>query len=122
MNDKRILSTGVLAKDKTTSFAGITMVNLDPDDKRRVFVFVYDWDSGSPVQIPTDIPNPVILNPNTSVRVTANLQNAFFYEVRIFHPGDRDVLVNCYGVSNFPFINGEGNTVLHEDLVEVILK
>lgn len=122
MCEGKILSTGVLAKDRTTVFAGITLVNLDPNDKRRIVVQVFDWDSGSPIPVPTDTPNPITLNPKTSVRVTANLNNAFFYEIRIYHPGDKDVLVNCYGVSNFPFVNGEGNTVLHHELVEVALR
>ncbi|AKN31008.1 hypothetical protein Ccar_09165 [Clostridium carboxidivorans P7] len=122
MSDKKILSTGVLGKDINVAFAGITLVNLDPDDIRKVIVHVYRWDSGSSTPLPLSAPNPIVLNPNTSVRITANLQNAFFYEIRIIHPGDKDVLVNCYGVSNFPFVNGEGDTVLQHDLVEVKLK
>ncbi len=115
------LSTGVLAKETTVVFAGITIANVDPIDTFSVSVFVIDWSSGSPsLPIPTSIPNPIILPPNTFQQVTANLGSASFYEIRIVCPYDNDLIINCYGLlTSSPFAIVQGNTVLHHELIEV---
>ncbi|SHJ36497.1 hypothetical protein SAMN02745163_01781 [Clostridium cavendishii DSM 21758] len=115
------LSTGVLAKDVTTTLAGITLVNVDSDDSANVSVFVFDWTSGSPVQLTTSIPNPVIILPDTFQNITASLSSVSFYEIRFVYTFDNDIIFNCYGLTALPFVIGQANNVLHRELSDVEL-
>ncbi|GAW28499.1 MULTISPECIES: hypothetical protein [unclassified Carboxydocella] len=113
------LSTGVVRKDASTTQVRINSVNLDPDDQRQITIQVFDWTTGSPTQIGTDI--NVTLNPNKSNSSTvALLVTVTDYEIRVKVPNDEDVIVNTFGETALGVMIG-ANTVLFKDLVKLSL-
>lgn len=117
------LTTGVLAKDATTIFAGVAVANLDPTDTMIANVYVIDWSSGSQSAVPltSSPPNPISVSPKTLTKVTASLPAELtFYEIRIYYQEDDDLTFNCYGLTTgtTPWVFVPGNTVLHHELNE----
>ncbi|MFS0862593.1 hypothetical protein [Fredinandcohnia sp. 179-A 10B2 NHS] len=124
MSDRDILSTGLLRRHSDTLFLVVDAMNADPDDSRRVTVQMFDWSTGSPVQLPMSTPGTQTLPPNQArTFLSQALPNStFVYEVRVIHPDDKDVVTNVFGLSTFPFNPQEGNNVVQHDLAELKLK
>lgn len=128
---RKILSTGILRKEPGTDWAFVTILNLD-DGARDVTVEVWDWSfHDTPLKLPVVTENKVISNwpievyPNHGIEVYSDISNGAItlYEIRIFHPGDRDVVVNCFGRGSAPgYAAQNGNTVFQKELVEVRIR
>lgn len=128
---RKILSTGVLRKEQGTVWTFITILNLD-DDIRDVTVEVWNWSSpDSPVMLPVMAKGELIINwplevnPNHCLEVYSDINDPKIklFEIRIYHPGDRDVVVNCFGRGPAPNYEAKyGNTVLQKGLVEVRIR
>ncbi|MFD0587216.1 hypothetical protein ACFQZE_04285 [Paenibacillus sp. GCM10027627] len=122
-HNQNILSTGVLRRHSSTQFLTVEALNADPDDFRTVTVQMFDWSSGSPVLLPLVDPTTQTIPP-TQYRTFRSFQippTTFAYEVRIFHPKDKDVVTNVFGLSDISFDPQEGNNVLQHDLAKLKL-
>jgi len=120
----KILSTGVLRRHSDTLFLTVEALNADPDSFRSVTVQMFDWSSGSPVAIAMIDPTTQTIPPNSyrTFRSAALSPGLFAYEVRIFHPKDKDVVVNVFGLSDIVFDPQTGNNAMQHDLAVLKLK
>ena len=124
---KETFSTGVLRREPGTVSAVINLVNLDNED-HGVTVEVWNWSSYSnPTKLPVLIGNNVPVSfpytlaaENLAVMYT-NLTGILFYEIRIIHARERNIIVNSFG-RNALLAAQEGNTVLNHQLVKVDLR
>ncbi|WP_318285246.1 hypothetical protein [Peribacillus simplex] len=126
MSEKVTLSTGVLRKEPGTVSAVVNLVNLD-DNQHRVTVEVWNWSSYSnPVKLPVLIGNNIPVNfpyglaPENLAVMYTNLSGVLFYEIRIIHSKEKNIITNCFGRSG-TLVAQEGNTVLDHQLVKVDL-
>lgn len=130
---KIVKSSGIIANGNLQAIiVDVEIVNLDPDDSRKVLVEVFNWSGQSPVALPVisfNGPNfiegnggPIKIKPNTVCGFIARLSvnNAFAYEVRVsFFDKSDDVVASSWGLRNLE--NVVGQTVLHENFKTVEL-
>lgn len=123
---KYALSTGVLRREPGTVSAVINLANLSDKDQ-NITVEVWNWSSYSnPVKLPVLIGNnipvqfPYVLAPQNLAVMYTNLSGVLFYEIRIIHSKENNIITNCFGRSA-NLAAQEGNTVLDHQLVKVEL-
>jgi len=126
MSKRVTLSTGVLRKEPGTVSAVINLANLD-DKGHHVNVEVWNWSSYSnPVKLPVLIGNntqvnfPYHLAPENLAVMYTDLTGVLFYEIRITHRKEKNIITNCFGRAN-NLAAQEGNTVLNHQLVKIDL-
>ena len=130
MAQSKILSTGVLVRDPASFNAHIDVVNLDPVVSQTVTVEILDWGVNQLWSNPTPVPvipsGAITIGPHTHQSFLALITQSTaqpslalaLYEIRITIPDDPQLVVNCFALdANDKVV--EGNTVLHEELVEV---
>ncbi|MFU2014339.1 hypothetical protein ACM6Q7_04535 [Peribacillus butanolivorans] len=126
-SNKIVKSSGIIGNFNLQAlFLEIDLVNLDPDDSRKVLVEVFNWSDQIPVALPVvsfNGPNnimgdggPIEIEPNTVcgfiVALFAN--QAFAYEIRItFFDTTEDIIASSHGLRNLE--NVVGQTLHHND-------
>lgn len=130
MAQSKILSTGVMVRDPASFNAHVDIVNVDPALSQTVSVEILDWGVdqvwNNPTPVPVNPSSPVTIGPRThqsfiSLITQSTAQPGLalaLYEIRITIPDDSQLVANCFAVDADGKII-EGDTVLHEELVEV---
>lgn len=122
----KILSTGVLSRNRYTYSSIVNVVNLS-EIAENFTIEVWDWSSyDTPTKLSVKIGQekpaifPYTLNPNNlAVFFTFLLpEDVRFYEVRIYYSGSKRVLFNSYGRAEFSE-SQEGETVLQHQFTEL---
>ncbi|MCO0599224.1 hypothetical protein NGI46_17580 [Peribacillus butanolivorans] len=130
---KIVKSSGIIGNYNLQAIVlDVELVNLDPDDSRKVLVEVFNWSDQIPVALLVESfngPNnilgdggPIEIEPNTVCGFIIRLRDnqAFAYEIRItFFDTTEDVIASSHGLRNFE--NVVGQTLRHEDFSVVEL-
>ncbi|NBI30528.1 hypothetical protein [Chengkuizengella marina] len=89
---RKMLSTGVLNVTEDTVNAHLELVNLNSKKSETVRFQVIDWVPSPPVVL---FDQEVDLSPGETVEFDDTL-NTVHYEIRIKHPGSKNVIVNTF--------------------------
>jgi hypothetical protein len=124
------LSTGILVRNPASFNAHVDIGNLNQSAKRNVSVEILDWG----VDQLWDTPKPVPVSPSGTVTIGPHTLRSFIalitqstaqpglnlahYEVRVTVSNITNVVVNCFAIDSSGNII-TGNTVLHNNLVEI---
>ena len=111
---RMVLTTGVLNTVVGQTAAHIEVTNFDPTETFEVRVQVINWNSGAPVVLLNQL---VTVLPNQLVTLSQNV-TPFHYEVRIFHPGSPNVIVNTFAIDAGTFTL-PGLTFNQKELMEL---
>jgi hypothetical protein len=113
--EPRLLSTGVLNTTANTQAAHLEFANLS-GQQQEVRYQVYQWVEANPVLL---IDETLSINPGQHVIRTQPIQ-PFHYEIRVFHPGDPNVLVTTSAIDNETF-TVPGLTFNQDQMMEIDL-
>ena len=127
---KTVLSTGVIIRGSDEFNANITVLNLDPVNRRTVTIEIFDWGVeqlwSNATTLPIQPTGPTTIDPNTQRDFVALITEStarpgepvVLYEIRATVDEIADVVINCYAVAS----NGQpiaGKTIRHNDLVVI---
>jgi hypothetical protein len=126
----KVRSTGVLVKDPASFNAHVDIMNIDPALSQTVTVAIFDWGVdqqwSNPTPVPVSPPGPVTIGPHTHQSFIALISQSTaqpglalsMYEIRVTVPDVPQLVVNCFAHDASGNII-EGNTVRHDELVEI---
>jgi protocatechuate 3,4-dioxygenase beta subunit len=113
--EPRLLTTGVLNTTANTQAAHVEFANLSIQ-QQEIRYQVYQWVDANPVLL---IDETLSINPGQHVIRTQSVQ-PYHYEIRVFHPGDPNVLVTTFAIDNETF-TVPGLTFNQDQMMEIDL-
>ncbi|MFS1512402.1 hypothetical protein VQL36_08210 [Chengkuizengella sp. SCS-71B] len=111
---EKVLSTGVLNITEQTVNAHIELVNFSSKKLEMVRFQVIDWVPSPPV---VNFDEVVVLGPNETKEFDDTL-NTVHYEIRIKHPGSKNVIVNTFAADADGF-TVPGLTIVQSQLMKI---
>lgn len=127
MLQNKTLSTGILVPDSFNEVVRVNIANLELGNSQTVTVEVLDWGIDTFGWLATSDPIPVLVQPSSPITIGPDSQQSFLarlrepkplYEVRVTVPRNQHLVINCCALDT-SFRVVDGNTVRHEELVEV---
>ncbi|MDT2047356.1 hypothetical protein CHN50_00425 [Priestia aryabhattai] len=125
-NATKVLSTGVLVRNRSTHSSVVNVVNLS-EIPEKFIIEVWDWSSyHTPKKLSVKIGQissatfPYTLAPNNLAVFFTFLAPEYvtFYEVRIYYSGSKKVIFNAYGRTGSSE-SLEGETILQHEFTEL---